>query len=181
MVASSSAEIIKLWNAYTGEELQTLQGHLFGVRSLVFSPNSQVIASGSIDQTTKLWDVGTGAALRSFEHSDWVESINFSPDGLTLASGSYDKTMKLWNADTGQELQMLESHSAESIQSILGQISQTNNARVSLADRWVTVEGEKLLWLPFEYCQSTCFATEDGTLALGYDDGKVLILNFCAD
>jgi WD40 repeat protein len=46
--------------------MHTLVGHLYGVQQLVFSPDGQVLASGSYDCTIKLWDVATGRALRNF-------------------------------------------------------------------------------------------------------------------
>ncbi|KAJ6153876.1 hypothetical protein N7485_012245 [Penicillium canescens] len=181
MVASSSVKIIKLWDALTGKELQTLEGHSQFVRCIVFSPDSRIVASGSADGTTKLWNASTGMVLQTLDHSDWVESIAFFPDGRTVISASQDKTVKLWDANTGEELQTLEGHSADSVQSMAGQIPQKDSHPVSLADRWVYLRGKKLLWLPFEYCRWTCFAIEVGTLAIGYSDGKILILNLRVD
>jgi WD40 repeat protein len=68
--------------------------------------------SGSDDNTVRLWDAVTGAALQTLEgHSDWVSSVAFSPDGKQVVSGSRDKTVRLWDAVTGAALQTLEGHS----------------------------------------------------------------------
>ncbi|KAL8353836.1 hypothetical protein RB601_003595 [Gaeumannomyces tritici] len=97
------------WNAC----LQTLEGHGGSVSSVAFSPDGQRLASGSGDNTVKLWDAATGACLQTLEgHSDEVLSVAFSPDGQRLASASYDKTVKLWDAATGACLQTLEGHSS---------------------------------------------------------------------
>jgi WD40 repeat protein len=50
--------MIKLWNVTTGEERATLR-HYGAVRSLTFSHDSKILASGSNDYTAKLWDVAT--------------------------------------------------------------------------------------------------------------------------
>ena len=88
-VASGSRDgTIRLWDAMTGEEKATLQGHTDWVRSVSFSPDGSILASGSWDDTVRLWNVVTGeekATLRG--HTDPVDSVSFSPDGSILASG----------------------------------------------------------------------------------------------
>jgi WD40 repeat protein len=78
----------------------------------VYSPDGTSIASGSIDNTVKVWEASTGELLRSLEgHSGWVFSVVYSPDGRSIASGSDDKTVKVWEASTGELLRSLEGHS----------------------------------------------------------------------
>jgi WD40 repeat protein len=94
-----------------GPQMQTLEGHLGPVMSVAFSGDGQMLASGSDDDTIKLWDTKTGAELHTLKgHSDQVTSVAFSSDGQMLASGSGDHTIKLWDAKTGAELQTLKGH-----------------------------------------------------------------------
>ncbi|KAJ5125303.1 hypothetical protein N7526_007480 [Penicillium atrosanguineum] len=96
-----------------GTELQTLEGHSGSVQSVAFSPDSQLLASGSYDKTIRLWDPVTGVLIQSLEgHSEPVLLVTFSPDGLLLASGSYDKTIQLWDLATGVLTKSLEGHSS---------------------------------------------------------------------
>ena len=98
-------------NQFIGNLLQTLTGHSNWVWSVAYSPDGQTLASGSLDNTIKLWNVNTGNLLQTLKgHSELVNSVAYSPDGQTVASGSLDKTIKLWNINTGNLLQTLEGY-----------------------------------------------------------------------
>jgi WD40 repeat protein len=59
--------------------------------------DGQTLASGSQDETIKLWNLKTGDLLRTLTgHKGSVRSVAISADGQTLASGSLDQTIKLW-------------------------------------------------------------------------------------
>ena len=69
----------------------TLKGHTGWVYSVRFSPDGTRIASGSRDQTIRLWDASTGEQLDTLKgHTFDVTSVSFSPDGKRIASGSRD-------------------------------------------------------------------------------------------
>src|SRR5262252_5917002 len=79
--------------------------------SVAFSPDGRWLASGSNDNTVKLWEASSGKLVRSLEgHQDSVSSVAFSPDGRWLASGSNDKTVRLWDASSGRLVRSLEGH-----------------------------------------------------------------------
>ena len=56
-LATDWDKVVKLWDAQTGQELFTLPGHTEPVMCVDFSRDGQYLASGSADQTVKLWDV----------------------------------------------------------------------------------------------------------------------------
>ena len=62
--------------------------------------------------SVKLWDVGSGQEVRSFNgHPDVVTAVAFSPDdgGMQVLTGSADGTARLWDRETGQELASLDT------------------------------------------------------------------------
>jgi len=71
-------------------ELKTLQGHSSGVKSVAFSPDGRMLASGSYDETIRLWDTATGQQLRTLpRHTGNVVSVAF------FAGRSDDRLRKL--------------------------------------------------------------------------------------
>ena len=89
-------------------------GHTSYIYSLAFKPNSYLLASGSQDNTIRIWDVGDRDNLRHVRtlrgHTDNVSSVAWSPDGRTLASASSDGTVRLWNPNNGINFAVLRGH-----------------------------------------------------------------------
>ncbi|WP_413168084.1 WD40 repeat domain-containing protein [Capilliphycus salinus ALCB114379] len=65
------------------------------MNSIAFTPDGNILASGSSDKYIKLWDVKTQTEITTFRgHSSYVGSVAFSPDSQILASGSNDRDIK---------------------------------------------------------------------------------------
>ncbi len=108
--ARSASNSVQLW--YAGRtHKKTLTGHTDNVTSVAFSYDSRTLASSSVDNTVRLWDVETDAHKATFTgHTESVVSVAFSPDGSLLASGSDDNTIILWSVDTGEPRTTIVAH-----------------------------------------------------------------------
>ncbi|MBD2731696.1 pentapeptide repeat-containing protein [Nostoc sp. FACHB-892] len=91
--------------------LNTLRGHFGQVWTIAFSPDGQLLASGSDDQTIRLWNAHDGTCLTVLQgHTGGVTSVSFSPNGQMLASASEDASIRLWSVDHGTILKTLSGH-----------------------------------------------------------------------
>lgn len=113
VVSAGEDGIIRLWNAATGQELATLEGHARRIFGLAISPDGSCIASGGDGSEVRLWDATSGDIIRMMRgHTKTVTCVAFSPSGDRIASTSTDKTIRLWDTNTGAELITLTGHTA---------------------------------------------------------------------
>ena len=81
----------------------SIPGHGEAILAVHFSPaSSSRLATGSGDNTARIWDCDTGTPLHTLKgHSSWCLVVSWSPDASVLATGSMDNTVRLWDPNTG--------------------------------------------------------------------------------
>jgi len=86
-------------------DVRVLQGHTNWVWSLAFSPEGDILASGSDDGNLRLWDVSAGQSIHVLDdHAHHIFDLAISADGQQLVSAS--QVVRLWNLH-GQSLKTL--------------------------------------------------------------------------
>lgn len=102
---------------YGVQERNRLIGHQSYINVATFSPDGEIIASGSNDDTIKLWS-RDGKLLKTVNTNlSGTISISFSPDSKLFVSGSFDSVIRLWSRD-GQLLKDFPKHHTDRVSAI---------------------------------------------------------------
>lgn len=108
-VAWGSSVEMGLWRPQA--RLPQIAGHSKETWSVCFSPDGRLMATGSDDETVKIWDVKTGTELHTLSgHVATVSAVAFSPDLRYVASGSLDCTIRIWDLLKPGEVKTLSGH-----------------------------------------------------------------------
>lgn len=126
-LVEESGRGIKVWDALTGKELRTVGGPFSTAKSVVFSSNSNVLASLNFNAAEKkaqleVWDAGAATRLRAMDEempagSEYSYHIALSADGKTLVR-VFDTVVgeevllkiRLWNVATGESQEIISKH-----------------------------------------------------------------------
>ena len=155
-------------------------GHDLGVTSVAVSPNGNIIASGSNDETINIWDAKTGKLLRTLEgHTRGVNSVKIARDGYTVVSGSDDATIRVWNANTGELLRTLEGHKrrVNSVAIALDGrtiVSGSDDSTIMVWD-WIDWELKAIIEEHTRGVNSVAIASDNRTIIGGGDDLTITV------
>ncbi|MEM6517708.1 MAG: NB-ARC domain-containing protein [Cyanobacteria bacterium P01_C01_bin.70] len=101
--SNQSSHEIKIWCVSTGKCLKVLSGHRAQVRTVLFSPKFNQLASSSDDKTIRLWNISKGNQIATFNNYKWTtDSISFDTSGDRIIGSSWDKSVRGWNIESGE-------------------------------------------------------------------------------
>ena len=100
---------VKLWDSETGRETVPVKGHEKGIHSVLFSPDSKLLATCGFDQVVRVTDVETGRELWSRSWS-FPTALAFRPDSRRLAVGGQETRIAIVDATTGAPAHTLSGH-----------------------------------------------------------------------
>lgn len=122
VATGSSDGFVEIWNwlraalrtdlAYQAKD--ELLMHESDVLCLGWSKDSELLVSGDVKGTVKVWQVSTGKCLRRFKavHEKGVTSVSFSSDSSKVLTSSLDGTVRLHGLVSGKTLKVLRGHSS---------------------------------------------------------------------
>jgi len=78
-----------------------LKNHTSTVRALALFQNDRLLASASIDETARLWNLDTNLPVGTpLQHQERVLHTAFSADGRFLTTTCYDGNAYVWDVHT---------------------------------------------------------------------------------
>ena len=103
--SAGESRAVQLWDL-ENDTLTTLGHHTDTVNSVAFSPDGQLLVSGSDDYTFKVWDVSRQREIESLQHitdnaMSQIKMVTFSPNGQRLATAG--DHVKLWSTHNWTE------------------------------------------------------------------------------
>jgi WD40 repeat protein len=165
-----------LWDATTGQAEKRMRGDANDVVSLTFSADGARLASGSADGFIRVWDVETGASLRTFPEPDrYFCQVAFSPlDSRRLAGVGVDGPIELYDVDSGAKSGSIRGCKFVVFSPDGCTIATTGRDQRVFELQMIDAESGKLRFSMVgheHYPQSTCFSMDGSKLASGSVDG----------
>ena len=133
IAAGSDTNLVGFWPAdrFATDTTRFLLGHTGPVRSVAFNPvDPNQLASGSRDQTIRIWDLAAGEAVRVLQSPGEVWTVAYSPDGRWLATAGRRPEVLIWDLD--------RAGAAPSVLPLPG-IARTGYAEANADTNWVNI------------------------------------------
>ena len=97
---------VRVWELETQTLVATLDADPIAVRSIVFSPDNQTLASGGFLGQIRLWSVSDWQLRGTINVVPTILSLDFTPDSRVFAGGG-NGVLDLWSAESGRAIASL--------------------------------------------------------------------------
>ena len=110
-LAYADADVIHIVDTNDVSNESILAGHRRYVTALAWSPDGQLVASGSRDCSVRIWDAEKCQELCTLTRTRrTTEDLEWSPDGRSLAIADGEKIVRLWDVRSRQVVTTLDDH-----------------------------------------------------------------------
>ena len=195
--------VVEVCDSASGRLLAALDdGEGRGITAVTFSPNDEILVSGSYDGIMRFWDSKTRGLQRTHRLDNPIKSISFSQNGRRIACLTKHRGLgiQIWDAEQYTCLQSIPINFEPNHN--FGQISMSFSADESYLDtdlglvqlqpslnrlpskvympdkrwqfehNWLLYDGQRSLWLPPDY-RPLCIARHDNLLVMSHQSGKM--------
>jgi WD40 repeat protein len=103
------------------KEVDVFDGGAFGERTVIFSPDSKLLATGDSSGVLRLYEPANKALKVPPRkgHKSAILCVNFSPEGDFLGTASEDGTAKLWDLEAAEKVSC-EGHDGSVLAVVVG-------------------------------------------------------------
>lgn len=167
LVTTGDDQQIHVWDASSGNHLDSYDGHSGPVNSADISSDGTRVVSAGEDMSVRVWDRARSIHTVLRGHSGPVRAAFFLADGRVLSAAD-DHTVRIWDAEPEPDLIVLRGM----IRASCGQFTSSTAARIVTVDghavrQWDSATGELL----------DSYVSESGPIASAMfsSDGKRII------
>jgi WD40 repeat protein len=190
LVSAGADNMIFVWTSFD-DPFSFSTNHTNWIRSLVFDPTGEALASASADNTIRLWNplLGLEIADPLLGHTGEVWGVTYSPDGQSLISAGADNVLIRWDMNPQYETlgQLVTGH-AETIASVAfspdGALFATASGDSAIGEDntvrlWDAASGEEVALMEGHGgpVTSVAFSPDGQLLASGSADQTIILWN----
>ena len=95
---------LKLFDVKTSKFIKTIVEHTDSIKAIQFSPDDRMLAFGSNDTTTKVWNLETEQEIITFHGYSSIKALAFNPVKPLLAAGNTDGNVFIYDLETLEEI-----------------------------------------------------------------------------
>ncbi|XP_064611790.1 WD repeat-containing protein wdr-5.1-like [Liolophura sinensis] len=126
VVSSSRDTTVKVWDVKSGQEKRNLGGHTNTVTSVQLLstqhsqelsevledvlPEDQLVISGSLDCSLRIWSVRTGKTIRRIYTFDPITKLQYVPELRLIFTGSDGGKISMWDMGSGEATHSVRAH-----------------------------------------------------------------------
>lgn len=165
---------IRQWRVMDGNPVASLRAHEGNIRSIEYSSNGALLASGSEDGNVIIWSASPEKTLLQI-HTDFtdVNDLLFHPDGKRLFIAGSHGSVQVWNWRSKNLIGKLQGHSMQ-----VYDIAYDRNLDVLAT---TSADGTVRLWSAANYSEVASFSESERPYHVEFVPGRNVLLSWSFD
>jgi len=95
---------LQIWDVASGDRIRSLTTGRSRLKDVAITPDGRYAVSGADDGELRLWDIGAGVCIKSFNARGPILKVSITPDArlaLIATNGIHTKNLHLWDLENG--------------------------------------------------------------------------------